>query len=137
MAGDVGCQVTPILHTVSSSEEMAPVRLLFRGYAASLGFDLGIQNLEQELAGLPGPYAPPSGCPVLATAGDEPAGCVVLKALADGACEMKWLYVRTRYRGSRLGRARAERVIREAWRLGYQAIRLDTVPAQMRSAVAL
>jgi GNAT superfamily N-acetyltransferase len=127
----------PTTRNVTSADEVETVRLLFREYADSLGFDLCFQNFEQELAGLPGQYAAPSGCLLLATVGDEPAGCVALKKLADGTCEMKRLYVRGRYRGTGLGRALAEQIIREARRLGYQAIRLDTVPAVMGSAVAL
>jgi hypothetical protein len=94
----------PTIRVVSSAEEMGPVRLLFREYAGSLDFDLGFQNFEQELAGLPGPYAPPSGCLLLATAGGEPVGCVALKRLADHVCEVKRLYVRERRRGTGLGR---------------------------------
>ncbi len=122
---------------VTSADELEAVRRLFREYAESLGFDLCFQGFEQELAGLPGRYAPPSGCLLLATAGGEPAGCVALKRLADGVCEMKRLYVRGRQRGTGLGRLLAERVIGEAVRLGYQAIRLDTVPSVMGSAVGL
>jgi putative acetyltransferase len=127
----------PTIRIVSTSEEMEPVRALFREYAASLNFDLCFQSFEQELAELPGLYAPPSGCLLLATVGDEPAGCVALKKLADGVGEMKRLFVRSRFRGMGLGRTLAEQVIREAKRLGYQAIRLDTVPSVMGSAVAL
>jgi predicted N-acetyltransferase YhbS len=127
----------PTIRMVTSADEMEPVRTLFREYAASLGFDLCFQNFEQELAELPGQYAPPSGCLLLATVGDEPAGCVALKKLADGVGEMKRLYVGSRHRGTGLGRILAEQVIREAKRLGYQAIRLDTIPSKMGSAVAL
>jgi putative acetyltransferase len=127
----------PTIRMVTSADEMEPVRLLLREYADSLGFDLCFQDFGQELAGLPGPYAPPSGCLLLATVGDEPAGCVALKQLADDVCEMKRLYVRSRHRGTGLGRTLAERIIQEAKRLGYQAIRLDTVPSVMGSAVAL
>jgi ribosomal protein S18 acetylase RimI-like enzyme len=116
---------------------METVRTLFREYAAGLSFDLCFQNFEQELADLPGPYAPPSGCLLLATVGDDPAGCVALKKLDDGVCEMKRLYVRGQYRAAGLGRMLAEHLIREARRLGYQAIRLDTVPSVMGSAAAL
>src|SRR5947209_5014588 len=114
---------------VTSPDEMEPVRVLFREYAASLGFDRSFQDFGQELAGLPGQYAPPSGCLLLATVGDEPAGCVALKRLADGVCEMKRLYVRSRHRGTGLGRKLAEEIIRQAQALGYQAIRLDTIPS--------
>jgi putative acetyltransferase len=50
---------------------------------------------------------------------------------------MKRLFVRSRHRGTGLGRTLAERIIQEAKRLGYQAMRLDTIPSAMGSAVAL
>src|ERR1700689_225189 len=102
---------------------MEPVRTLFQEYAASLGFDLCFQNFEQELADLPGQFAPPSGCLLLATAEDQPAGCVALKKLADGVCEMKRLYVRSHHQGTGLGRTLAEQIVQAARRLRYQAIR--------------
>jgi putative acetyltransferase len=127
----------PTVRTVTSADELEPVRVLFREYADSLGFDLCFQDFERELAELPGRYAPPSGCLLLATVGGEPAGCVALKRLVDGVCEMKRLYVRSRYRGMGLGRTLVEGIVREARRLGYRAMRLDTVPSVMDSAVAL
>jgi ribosomal protein S18 acetylase RimI-like enzyme len=132
-----GGVMAPTIRAVTAREEMGMVRILFREYAGSLGFGLCFQGFEQELAGLPGRYAPPTGCLLLATAGGELAGCVALKKLGDGVCEMKRLYVRSRHRGTGLGRALAEQIIREAKRLGYEAIRLDTVPSVMGSAVAL
>lgn len=127
----------PTIRAVTSADEMEPVRVLFREYADSLGFDLCFQNFDRELADLPGQYAPPSGCLLLATVGDEPAGCVALKKLADGVGEMKRLYVRSHHRGTGLGRTLAEQIIQEARRLGYRAIRLDTIPTLMGNAVAL
>jgi putative acetyltransferase len=127
----------PTIRVVNSAEDIEQVRLLFREYADSLGFDLCFQGFEQELADLPGRYAPPSGCLILAAVGDQPAGCVALKELADGLCEMKRLYVCSRHRGTGLGRTLAEQSIWEAKRIGYQAIRLDTIPSVMGSAVAL
>ncbi len=127
----------PIIRTVTSADAMEPVRFLFREYAASLDFNFCFQSFEKELTELPGPYAPPFGCLLLASVENEPAGFVALKKLADGVCEMNRLYVRPQYQGIGLGRLLAERVIQEARRLGYQAIRLHTLPARMPKAAAL
>jgi GNAT superfamily N-acetyltransferase len=127
----------PTIRIATSPEEMEPIRLLFREYADSLSFNLCFQNFERELAALPGQYAPPSGCLLLATVVNEPAGCVALKRLEEGVCEMKRLYVRGQYRGTGLGRRLVEQIIRESRRLGYHAIRLDTIPSQMGNAIAL
>lgn len=121
----------------AAAEDLGLLRILFREYARSLGFDLCFQGLDEEMTRLPGRYASPSGRLLLATVGGEAAGCVALKGLADGVCEMKRLYVRGRHRGLGVGRLLAERVIAEAREVGYHAVRLDTVPSVMAGAVAL
>ncbi len=117
-------------------EDLEIVRALFREYAAGLGFDLGFQDFERELATLPGDYAPPRGALFVAWTCSRPAGCVALRPLEADACEMKRLYVRSDCRGGGLGLALAERILAEARRLGYARMRLDTVPG-MDAAIAL
>ena len=117
--------------------EIALVRDLFLEYAQSLSFSLCFQSFEQELAGLPGDYAPPEGRLLLAEYQGELAGCVALHKLEPGICEMKRLYLRGQFRGKGLGRALAEALISEARNIGYRRMRLDTVEPMMKTAVAL
>ena len=119
-----------------TDSDIANARKLFEEYAASLGIDLCFQGFEQELATLPGSYAPPSGRLLLARDGSEIAGCVALRPLEAGVGEMKRLYVRPAFRGCGLGRMLAERVIRESRSAGYGRMRLDTLPT-MAAAMAL
>ena len=120
-----------------SLAQIAQARELFLEYAQSLGFSLCFQNFDEELAGLPGDYAPPKGCLLLAECEGQLAGCVALHALEPGVCEMKRLYLRPQFRGKGLGRAMAERVIAEARLIGYRRMRLDTVEPVMKDAVAM
>ena len=121
----------------TEAEQIVQARALFQEYAASLNFDLCFQSFDKELAGLPGKYAAPRGRLLLAECEGKAAGCVALRPLEDGIREMKRLFVRPAFRGKRLGRALAERIIDEARSVGYTCMRLDTVPSTMASAVAL
>src|SRR6476661_8169200 len=91
--------------------QVEQARALFLEYGASLGFSLCFQSFDEELAGLPGDYAPPAGRLLLAEVEGKPAGCVALHRLGDTCagkrellCEMKRLYVRPDFRGHQLGR---------------------------------
>jgi putative acetyltransferase len=124
-----------IIHAQSKAQ-IEQVRNLFSEYAASLGFDLSFQDFRQELNNLPGEYSSPSGRLLLAAEDHEIAGCVALRDLGNGACEMKRLYVRPRFRGRGVGKALAIAIIEEARKIGYRRMRLDTVPA-MKEAIGL
>jgi putative acetyltransferase len=127
------------LLTIQDAHEgkaLGAARQLFAEYAASLDISLCFQGFDEELAGLPGTYAPPRGRLLLACRGKESVGCVALQPLEPGTCEMKRLYVRPAYRTGGVGRLLAERVIHEAATAGYRRMRLDSLPA-METALQL
>lgn len=139
-----------------SPAQIEHARVLFLEYAQSLGFSLCFQNFDQELAGLPGSYAPPQGRLLLAEFDNQLAGCVALHKLESEVgsevcrsevcgsgvfgfdfCEMKRLYLRPQFRGQGLGRHLVDRIISDARQIGYRRIRLDTVEPVMKDAVAM
>jgi putative acetyltransferase len=117
-------------------ERVDQAKALVLEYVESLGIDLGFQDFEAEMREFPGDYAPPDGSLLLAVDAQGPAGCVGLRKLEPGICEMKRLYVRPRCRGLGLGQLLAQAVIGEARALGYTAMRLDTL-STMHPAIGL
>jgi ribosomal protein S18 acetylase RimI-like enzyme len=121
-----------------TADQIAAARELMLEYAQWLEFNLCFQGFEEELRTLPGKYAPPKGRLLLVYVDQQLAGMGALRPMDEaGVCEMKRLYVRPGFRGYRLGWRLAERLILEAGEIGYERMRLDTVPGKMDSAIAL
>jgi putative acetyltransferase len=120
-----------------SPAQVAQARELFLEYAQSLGVNLCFQNFAEELARLPGHYAPPGGRLLLAEYEGQLAGCAALHEWEAGICEMKRLYLRPCFRGKGLGRVIAEKIIAEARDIGYERMRLDTIEPIMKDAVEM
>jgi putative acetyltransferase len=130
-------QITP----AAGDSDLAAVRALLEEYWKSFGFTPCFQNFGDELAGMPGAYAPPTGRLALIRVRNEsgcgePAGCVALRRVDDRRAEPKRLYVRPAFRGHGLGRALLEWVMNEARAAGYCELVGDTMP-QMSQALAL
>jgi ribosomal protein S18 acetylase RimI-like enzyme len=122
---------------VEQEPKLLEIRALFLEYAQSLHFNLCFQNFEKELDELPGLYGLPRGRLILCEVAGKAAGCIALKPLEPGACEMKRLFVRPQFRGRQLGAAMTRRIIQEARTIGYLVIRLDTIKGTMDSAINL
>ena len=118
--------------------DLPAITQLFRAYAQSLPIDLGYQGFDDELASLPGKYAPPAGALFIARdANGEAVGCVAMRPLDEpGVCEMKRLYVAAAGRGQGLGKQLALAIIEAGRVAGYREMRLDTL-ATMHDAQRL
>ncbi|MEQ1645690.1 MAG: GNAT family N-acetyltransferase [Pyrinomonadaceae bacterium] len=120
-----------------SATQIDDARAIFREFEVWIDLDLCFQGFEAELAALPGKYAMPDGRLLLAYVDDRLAGCIAMRKLEDGICEMKRLFVRDDFRGLRIGISLIERLLADAREIGYSRMRLDTFPPKMGKAVSL
>ena len=122
------------VRAAESEADVVAVRGLFSEYAAALGVDLGFQDFAHERASLPGDYASPGGVLLLAESGTDVIGCIGLRPLEPPAiAELKRLYVRPSHRRTGAGRALTEAALAVARSLGYQRVRLDTLPTMLEA----
>lgn len=122
----------------TSQKEIEQVRNLFTEYRAELAVEPCLRSFDAEIAALPGSYAPPRGKLLLAKVVGQPVGCVGLRPFpTEGSCEMKRLYVRPPFRGDKLGKKLAERIVQEACSLGYRSMRLDSHAPSMQAAIRM
>lgn len=125
---------------VRQADDLASTISLFQAYTAALGIDLAFQNFAEEIASMPGKYAPPQGELLLARDSAGTAiGCVALRPLpdhGDHVCEMKRLYVTPEGRGTGAGKTLALAIVEAAESRGYKEMRLDTLPS-MAAALSL
>ena len=126
----------PEFITATTEEHYREAKALLREYEVEIEVDLCFQGFEEELETLDRVYGAPGGRFFLLRQGDRTAGCVALRDLGGGICEMKRLFLRPGFRGNGLGRECAERIVQTAREMGYRAMRLDTLPA-MQAAIAL
>lgn len=111
-----------------SADEIETARALMREYQQRLGVDLSFQGFENELEGLPGSYAPPSGRLLLAWHEQTAVGCVALQRVTNLRAEMKRLYVPPSARGLGVARRLVSQLLTEAQAIGYCEVVLDTLP---------
>ncbi len=114
-------------------ESIAKIRELFAEYWESFGFTPCFQNFDDELAQLPGAYSPPAGRLAIALIDGNVAGCIALRPIDDGSCEMKRLYVRPAFRGTGLGVELVCWLIAQARSIGYKTMFADTMPVMERA----
>ncbi len=120
----------------TTSEDYAQAKGLFEAYQNFLGIDLSFQGFAAEVNSLSTIYGPPRGALLLARVQMDPVGCVGLRDLGDDIAEMKRMYVLPLFQGQGIGKALTIRFMAAAKLLGYDAIRLDTIP-RLETAVGL
>lgn len=112
-------------------EDIEAAAVLIAEYEKTLGFDVAFQGFKDELKSLPGKYAAPGGDILLAKdVNGDILGCVAVRPLTPPTCcEMKRLYVVPAGRGLGIGKKLVNAIVEIANSLGYNEIKLDTLPS--------
>jgi len=121
----------------NNAELLTEVQRLFLEYEKWLNVDLCFQGFEEEVNSLPGKYSPPDGRLYIAKDNSSYIGCIALRKIEDGICEMKRLYLTEAARGKGIGYKMIELIIQDAKDIGYKVMRLDTIKEKMPKAVSL
>ena len=126
------------IEPVRSTADLEATKTLFKAYVSWLGIDLAYQDFDAEMSAMPGKYAPPKGELFLARdANGNAIGCVALRPISpEACCEMKRLYVSPEGRGLGVGRALVDVVLEKAFLIGYEEMKLDTLP-KMAGAISI
>ena len=108
---------------------------LIREYLDWINVDLGFQHVDEELAHFPEKYREPEGAFLVAREGDKVVGCVGIKKIGDGTCEMKRFFVKDGYKGRGIGKRLVDEIIKEAKCRGYSRMRLDSLKRMDRALI--
>ncbi len=122
---------------VNSIELIEETKKLFREYEKWLNVSLCFQGFEEEVNTLPGKYGSPEGKLYIVKSDNKFSGCIALRKLEDGICEMKRLYLQPELRGKGIGNELVSKIIHDAKDLGYKKMRLDTIKEKMPNAVRM
>lgn len=122
---------------VSTPELISQTKHLFREYEKWLNVSLCFQGFEDEVDTLPGKYAPPEGRLYIVKSAEGYSGCIALRKIDEGICEMKRLFLKEELRGKGIGNILVTRIIQDAKDIGYKTMRLDTIKEKMPKAVAI
>ena len=110
------------------TDDIPEVRAMLREYVAWIGLDLAFQEIDEEIADLPGDYDEPTGALLVAEENHHLIGMIALRPLTGSICEMKRLWVRPEGRGRGVAKELVAQILEQARHLNYDEIRLDTLP---------
>lgn len=122
---------------VNTPELINETKILFREYEKWLNVSLCFQGFEEEVNSLPGKYAPPDGRLYIVKYDGKYSGCIALRKIEDGICEMKRLFLKDELRGKGIGNTLVTKIISDARFIGYKTMRLDTIKEKMPKAVEI